>query len=176
MEEEIHECECGHEVTNEGIFVKTVFGGWINERINMNLIEHAKKEFIIAGYDPDEKDGPNRWIQDNILELLEVFSKQGHSGMSAPYCIGLFTVLASFEPITPLTGVDSEWEKVACDDDIMYQNLRCSNVFKGADGRAYNVEGIVFRGSDGICYTNKNSRVYIEFPYTPKTEYVDVKD
>jgi hypothetical protein len=51
-----------------------------------NLIDHAKREFLALGYEPveDAKDDPNKWIQENILELLKVFSEQGHSGSSAP--------------------------------------------------------------------------------------------
>lgn len=41
-------------------------------------------------------------------------------------------------------------------------------------GKAYDINGKVFKESDGCCYTNKDSRVYIDFPYTPKTEYVKV--
>lgn len=36
----------------------------------------------------------------------------------------------------------------------------------------YDTEGRVFCDPDGICYTNRDSRVDITFPYTPKTEYV----
>jgi len=47
-------------------------------------------------------------------------------------------------------------------------------VFKDADGRAYDIDGRVFREPNGCCYTSSDSRVYITFPYRPKTEYVDV--
>jgi hypothetical protein len=138
-----------------------------------NLIKHAKRELKVIGYDLDSKeDDPNTWICENILELLDVFSKQGHSGSSAPYCISLFTKLANFEPVCPLTGNDDEWNEVW---DGVYQNNRCSHVFKnGKDGIAYDIEGKIFRESDGCCYTSSDSRVYVTFPYTPKREYVDV--
>ena len=51
-----------------------------------NTLNHAKRELALLGYKPIEElkeDDPDRWIQENILELLEVFSKQEHSGMSA---------------------------------------------------------------------------------------------
>lgn len=44
----------------------------------MNLVEHAKQEFLAAGYKPIEElkeDDPNRWIQENVLELLKVIDK-----------------------------------------------------------------------------------------------------
>ena len=152
----------------------------------MSLESHAKKEFLIAGYEPlseSSPDDPNTWIQQNVLELLEVFSKQGHSGMSAPYVITVFEKLARFEVMTPLTGEDSEWNDVSAESgEPHWQNNRASNVFKGADGRAYNIDGTVFWSwytpDDGgekykSHWTDKDSRVYVEFPYTPVTVYVE---
>jgi hypothetical protein len=138
-----------------------------------NLIEHAKREFQALGYKPisEEEDGPNKWIQENILELLEVFSKQGHSGFSAPYCAEMFKKLALFEPLSPITGEEHEWVEIS---EGMWQNNRCGHVFKNAEGRAYDIDGKIFREPDGCCFTNKNSHVYIDFPYTPKSEYIDV--
>ena len=140
-----------------------------------NLIEHAKREFRVMGYiplDKEQEEDPNKWIQENVLQLIEVFSEQGHSGSSAPYCIEFFRKLALFKPLCPLTGEDSEWNEVS---NNIYQNNRCSHVFKdGKDGTAYDIDGRVFREPDGCCYTNFDSRVFIKFPYTPKREYVDV--
>ena len=59
-------------------------------------------------------------------------------------------------------------------DEGRWQNIRCSHVFKDGDGRAYDSTGRIFREPNGCCYTSRDSRVYIEFPYTPKREYVEV--
>jgi hypothetical protein len=140
-----------------------------------NFIKHAKREFQALGYDLDDKEeGPNKWIMESIFELLRVFSKQGHSGDSAPYCISVFEKLARFEPLCPLSGNDDEWNEVG---NGVFQNNRCSHVFKQADrfnGQAYDIDGKVFREPDGCCYTSNESFVPITFPYTPKTEYIDV--
>lgn len=85
----------------------------------MSYKDHAEREFRALGYKPvDQEEGPNKWIQENVMELLEVFSKQGHSGMSAPVCVRYFeknpyqfksyyTCADSFRPIefpyTPTT-------------------------------------------------------------------------
>jgi hypothetical protein len=138
-----------------------------------NYIRFARREFIAAGYDPSEKDGPNRWIQDNVLDMLRVMGMQGHSGSSAPFLSGYFNKLSRFEPLTPLTGDDSEWYQPM---DGTWQNMRLSSVFKDGDGKAYRYDGRVFREPNGCCYTNGNSRVFIEFPYTPAQEYVDVPE
>ena len=111
----------------------------------------------------------------HVLELLRVFADEGHSGSTAPYTVNMFKKLAMFEPLVPLTGEDWEWAEVS---DGVFQNKRCSRVFKQADrfnGQAYDLDGRVFREPNGSCYTSKESRVPITFPYTPKTEYVDVK-
>jgi hypothetical protein len=110
-------------------------------------------------------------LGDAVIKMLEQFAEEGHSGMSASMAISLFERLARFEPLTPLTGDDDEWTEVV---EGQWQNRRCSHVFKDADGRAYDSNGRVFREPDGICFTSRDSRVYIEFPYTPKVEYVDV--
>ena len=76
---------------------------------------HAEREFVAAGYTPldqEKEDGPNKWIQENVLELLEVFARQGHSGFSAPYAIETFRKLALHEPLVPLSGADDEWNEV----------------------------------------------------------------
>jgi len=142
-----------------------------------NTLNHAKRELALLGYKPIEElkgDDPDRWIQENILELLEVFSKQEHSGMSASYVIGMFHKLASHEPIKPLTGEDSEWEKV---DFQTWQNVRCSRVFKQSTKSGfeyYDVHGKIFEEPDGARWSGKDSKTHITFPYLPKTEVVKV--
>jgi len=140
-----------------------------------NILKHAKRELALLGYAPVEllEEGDiNKVAQQNILELLEVFSKQGHSGMSAPYVIGMFFKLASFESLTPLTGEDSEWEKV---DFQTFQNVRCSRVFKNINtGAIYDVQGRIFEEPDGSRFANNDSIVDITFPYTPNTVVVKV--
>lgn len=137
----------------------------------MSYAEHAKREFKAAGYKDDDT-GPNKWIQDNVLELLEVFSKQGHSGSSAPFVANMFKTLALFEPLAPIQGTPDEWSEVG---ENMWQNIRCSHVFKDSiDGQAYDSQGKIFREPNGFCFTSGDSRVPVTFPYTPKREYVDV--
>ena len=76
-----------------------------------NYVEHAKREFLSLGYKPIDKceDDPDKWIQENVLELLEVFDKQGHSGHSAPFAIKYFSKLANFKPLGPIQCTEEEW-------------------------------------------------------------------
>ncbi len=55
-----------------------------------NILAHAKRELKAIGYIPVEKmkeEDPNKWIQENVLDLLTLFSTRGHSGSSSPFCI-----------------------------------------------------------------------------------------
>lgn len=139
-----------------------------------NYESHAKREFRAAGWTDENgefSDEMQELICKHVLKLLEVFADEGHSGSSAPYAVRLFEKLAMFEPIVPLSGDDAEWNDVG---DGLYQNNRCSHVFK-ENGVAYDSTGRVFRDPDGGSYTSKDSRVNVTFPYVPKTEYVDRK-
>ena len=88
-----------------------------------------------------------------MLELLEVFSKQGHSGFSASFCIKYFSALAKYEPLAPLSGEDGEWSDVG---NGMFQNNRCSHVFK-RDGIAWDINGYIFKEQSGSCHTGYES-------------------
>ena len=139
----------------------------------MSLAEHARRELTHAGwFKPEGMYGG--MVGDAVMELINLFVKQGHSGMSASIVLGLFSGLADYKPIGPLTGADDEWNEVGDEDgQKLYQNNRCGRVFKRGDF-AYDIEGKVFKEKSGACYTNKESRVAVTFPYAPKTEIVMV--
>ena len=142
-----------------------------------NLLKHAKEEFRAAGWADENgkyNDDMQEAICEHVLKLLEVFSEEGHSGSTAPYAIGLFSRLAKFEPIAPLTGEDWEWHDVSeYSGTITYQNRRCSSIFKDNDGIAYDIDGKVFwewvKDENGepykSYYTSRDSRVPVTFPY-----------
>ena len=136
----------------------------------MSIVDFAKEEMNLAWPESDEMQD---MVKENVLELMSVFQKQGHSGFSAPYVLNIFNKLAMYKPITPLTGDDSEWNEVGND---MYQNNRCSAVFKdGKDGDAYWLDGNIFRDKDGCTFTNEHSRVKVVFPWVmPEPKIIDV--
>lgn len=137
----------------------------------MSLIDFAKSELDIIGIKEDDE--VDKAMRNHILQMVSVFEDEGHSGFSASYAIGLISKLLKFQPLSPLTGEDSEWNLVS-EIDMCYQNKRCAHVFKDRDG-AYDLQGKVFIDPNGGSYTNIDSRVWIEFPYTPKIEYVKVE-
>jgi hypothetical protein len=140
-----------------------------------NLLSYAKSEMELAGVTHPEADYGDL-IPKSVIELIEVFSKQGHSGGSAPIVIRLFSRLASFEPLTLITGSDEEWVDVA---DGIFQNKRLSTLFKtSADPKPYFLDAIVWMEPDGNQFTGTvagiHSRQYVKLPFTPKTFYVDI--
>ena len=152
-----------------------------------NLNEHAMREFRIAGWVDENgvwEEEYQMMLCEHVLKLLEVFADEGHSGSTAPYALNLFSKLARFDPITPLTGEDDEWMDVSqhCGGgQKLFQNKRRSSVFKDETG-AYDIDGKVFwewtkrqliedeEGYPGekvykSYYTSRESRVPVTFPY-----------
>lgn len=137
----------------------------------MSLVEHARRELELAGW--FDKDGPyDGMFGPAVIKMMEAFAAEGHSGMSAGIALQLFSTLAKFEPLTPLTGADDEWNDITdMNGSPMWQNNRCSRVFKNSEN-VWDIEGKVFEDKDGCTYTSKDSRVDVVFPYTPTTERV----
>lgn len=134
-----------------------------------NLVDYAKDELKRIGM-IDSGEAYNDWATKAILDLIELFASQDHSGFTAPYVANAFHRLAMFKPLSPLTGEDDEWNDVG--DHL--QNKRYSAVFKDKDGTAYNIEGKVFTDDGEVWYSCRDSRVNVTFPYVvpDKPEYV----
>ena len=134
-----------------------------------NLVDYAKDELKRIGM-IDSGEPYNDWTTNAILDLIELFASQDHSGFTAPYVVKAFSRLAMFKPLSPLTGEDDEWNDVG--DHL--QNKRYSAVFKDKDGIAYDIDGKVFTDDGKVWYTCRDSRVDVTFPYSvpDKPEYV----
>jgi len=139
---------------------------WVGHKEG-NLETYARRELELAGW--FDKDGfYGDMMGHAVMRMMREFSDEGHSGTSAHISSALFKSLSRFRPLTPLTGADDEWIEVSSG---LWQNNRCSTVFKDADGSAYDIDGIVWEDEQGIRFTNKDSRVEVTFPYEPDTEY-----
>jgi hypothetical protein len=135
-----------------------------------HLEAYAERELRAAGYfDGDEA---NEWMAQGVLDMVRVYSLQGRRGTDASAALQLFDMLARFQPIGPLTGADSEWDDVTeLSGRPLWLNKRCSHVFKGGDGQAYDSEAVIFEKPNGERLT---SRQFITFPYTPRSVVVRV--
>lgn len=124
-----------------------------------NLIKHAERELQ---HWTNSDDIMSQSMARDVLALVAQFAEQGHSGFSAGICLQAFTRLADFKPLRPLTGEPDEWVEVG---DGVFQNKRCSSVFKERDGAAYNIDGVVFEEPSGSRFTSRGSRTPVVFPY-----------
>ena len=96
-----------------------------------NLIDHAKTELQIAGLFDKDSDYSGM-LGKAALELIECFSKQGHSGYSAAATIKLFTILANFKNLNPLRKEDF----IEVHDNVWQCKRNCS-MFLTPDHRGY---------------------------------------
>jgi hypothetical protein len=133
-----------------------------------NLVEYAEKELDRAGLgDPDSDYGG--MLKDAVLDIVRVFSEQGHSGFSAGMTTSLVEKLLRYEPLTPLTGEDDEWNEVGVG---VWQNKRSFSVFK-ENGVAYDSGAVVVRDPHGSTWQAR-SRDPITFPYVPTHRVIDI--
>lgn len=163
-----------------------------------NTYRFAEKELSIlskSAVDPE-----NRPIiepfKEEILALCEKFANSGQSGGSAPFtasalCWAIKKLLLQ-EPICPIMDLPDEWNDVAEMTDLtkgrtLFQNNRCSALFKAENGPAYYLDAISFKPKgesysmhigSGVKLTDGSaigSRQWVrKFPFTPKTFYVDI--
>lgn len=96
-----------------------------------SLCKHAIRELKLAGYGKD-KNTPNDWMYQQVLEAVAVFSSHGNSGGSAPLEINLVQKLCNWDILSPLRFTDDEWNKISGDGTC--QNKRKGDVFKMSDG------------------------------------------
>lgn len=148
----------------------------------MNLKQHAERELKLAGIFDKDSDY-NGALGKSVMELIEVFSKQGHSGASASRVISLFKTVVSYKNLMPLTGENKEWNEISETRKGLFQNNRVSSVFK-KNNKAYYLYAIIWKTQKGSTWSGNaktedgeeiRSRQYIKsFPFMPKTFYIDV--
>ena len=103
-----------------------------------NLARYAWDELVRVGAFTADTDFYGGMTGRAIMELIEAFAGQGHSGGSAPTVIAAFAKLASFEPLGPLTDDPDEWQEVA---DGLWQSCRKSDAFSRDGGKTYHLTG-----------------------------------
>ena len=125
-----------------------------------NLVSHAKRELELAGMlnsdtlepEPEDPDGVfngyNDMCGEAVLELVKVFSKQGHSGFSAGLVTQMFNAVANFGTLSPndhslYNDVSEYWPTDRNDPDKPgphLQDARDSSWFSHDGGKTwYNV-------------------------------------
>jgi len=163
-------CHCHNVDTNVPSKEKT------EENEESGLIRFAKEEMKLAGLDSPDSDYGGM-LYNAVLDLIKVFTKQGHSGMSANITVSLFKKLALWEPITPITDTPESWNGIT-QDDTSFQNIRDGRIFKDKDrfgGKPYTVDGRVFSDNGGKSWwTCGKSHKVVNLPcmHPERIEYI----
>lgn len=106
-----------------------------------NLVTYAEDELRLAGL-LDSEDDYDGMLAKSVLELVKLFAKQGHSGFSASITTEIAMKLLRFQPLSPLTYAEDEWnhvadEMVSKEQRPLYQNRRKSDVFSHDHGKTW---------------------------------------
>lgn len=103
----------------------------------MTQTQRVRRELEKAGlFDKDSDYGG--MIGESIMELMECFSKQGHSGYSAMMVSYLFHQLVSGKTLSPLTSDPDEWMDVSeMSQEPMWQNTRKYSCFSRDGGKTW---------------------------------------
>lgn len=115
-----------------------------------SITERAKVEMELAGIGDQEA----------MSRILRIFFETWHSGAVWEMAPALMRLIAG-KPLTPLTGGSTEWHR-PIPSPPMWQNNRCSSVFKVDDGprppfkfRYYDIDNPAWNGT---------------FPYLPPSK------
>jgi len=171
--------DCPKKVKRTNLFKKLLhkYRKWRRRNEPSNLEKWALNELkMLEGNSSDEM---QCLMTKDIMEVVKVFCKQGHSGFSASYALNLIKRLLDWKPILPLTGEEDEWND-KYDEDNSQQNKRCSAVFRKNfdNSTAYYIGAKAFSDDGGeTWFTNHDSFINITFPYNvpDKPEFVYLK-
>ena len=106
----------------------------------MSIIESAKAELARSNFAEDDKAV--------IIDIMERFFAQWDSGGAVSVMIPVMDRLLRGLPLSDLTGEASEWvDRSEYGPEPAWQNVRCSSVFRGADGKAYDIDSPEWDGS-----------------------------
>jgi hypothetical protein len=98
-----------------------------------NLVEHARRELTLLGYDQETLDG--------FLNVIQAFADMHHSGGSASIAIPTICELLQFKNLSPLTDDPAEWMRI--DPEVwgepggIWQNRRNGEAFSSDGGKTY---------------------------------------
>lgn len=163
-----------------------------------NTGRFAQKELSILSKlatDPENRPIIEPFIPE-ILALCDKFGNSGQSGGLAPFTASALSkaikTLCLQEPICPIMDLPEEWFDVSKISDLtkgrtLFQNNRCSALFREDDQPVYYLDAISFipvgksygmHISRGVMLDDGSkigSRQRVKkFPFTPKTFYIDI--
>lgn len=101
-----------------------------------NLHQHALAELKRTDLLDDDGEIYGDMLGKAVLELIDTFAKQGHSGMSGTVVLQVFNQLVDFKALTPITNDPAEWNNVG---GGLWQSSRQSDAFSTDGGKTYYV-------------------------------------
>jgi hypothetical protein len=102
-----------------------------------DLVRYAKEELTRAGLFDQDSDYEGM-LGEAALEIVEVFSKQGHSGASAAIVTQIVEKLLRYEPLTPLTYDKDQWiDQSEASGEPTWQHKRDYSVFSHDEGKTH---------------------------------------
>jgi len=123
----------------------------------MSMKSWAKSEMERAQFDEQTKEA--------MSKILDIFFEEWDSGGAVSWAVPVLERLLKGLPLSPLTGEDDEWNDLSdMAGQQLYQNRRCSTVFKVVDGSrvyCYDIDG----PKDPNGYRGMKE---ITFPYDPE--------
>ena len=102
--------------------------------IGSNLARHAWDELNRSGLFTDDGDFYGGMTGRAVMDLVDVFVEQRHSGMSASIVIDILRRVLAFEPLSPLTDDPAEWMEVT---GGLWQSRRQAQAFSQDGGKTY---------------------------------------
>lgn len=112
----------------------------------MSIINQAKIELKAINFGEEDSK--------IMIEILEKFFDQWDSGGAVACVAPVLMKLLNGQPLSPLTGEESEWIIHDYGPECFAQNIRCSTVFKHRNGKCYDIDA-------------PDPRAEITFPYDP---------
>ena len=116
-----------------------------------NLVDHARRELAAIGETDEE-------FRDTILDMVERFSKFGHSGGSAAVMTSMLVELLQFKNLMPLTDDPAEWHKHDMVEEPFWQNIRNGEAFSHDGGKTYY---LLSEGSDEPAFKNGSAHMHV---------------
>lgn len=99
----------------------------------------ARAELERAGLFDQDSDYESM-LGEAVMELVYTHADEGHSGFSAQVALQIFSRLAEWKPLSPLTDDPNEWQHIEEDvagDAVTWQSRRSPGCFSRDGGRTF---------------------------------------
>lgn len=120
------------------------------------FVENCRQELDIILNNVDEKEIQQKF-NDDVMEIVELVSKQGHSGVSIVCLAYTLSRLLLRKPLSALTGEESEWFDEKYDNQWIGINKRYPEIVR------YNKDN-----NTAKIVTAGDIDKKVTFPYYPK--------